>query len=212
MIARWVRPTALLIGAAAAALGGVGVASAAGITLTGAKLVTSAPAVPPFYPTSLVTANGTRAGQLTGRVEQSDTLTLTLSDPVAAATLCSGATSNASASWGGISVQVAPTSGGNDVLTVTKSGATCTTLRLGSVDLGAAGFAPTAITYSGCNLALTQGASSATLVLTLGKGNATGTTVTAATVATWRPDATLTDQAGNAIGANTAVSAAGTQF
>lgn len=199
----------LVVAGAVVALGVAGgaVASAAGINLTASHLV-SAPNVPPaFWPTSVATADG--AGH-PGRVEKVDSLTVTVSARIAATTLCSGATGATNQTWA-VTAQIAR-GVGNDVLTIPTGPASCPTPRFGSVDLGAAGFVPSTLTFSGSTLVLTQGTATATITLLLGTPNGVGNLVSVASVTTWRPDSALTNSSGTGVGTNTAVSTAAVQF
>jgi hypothetical protein len=161
-------------------------------------------------PTNVVLANG----GVTGTADAGDTLTITYSEQLDAATFCPSTWNNAGTqtlSGSGITAQIANSSS-NDVLTISAVGATnCggVAFRLGSVKLGG-NYVTTTDTYSGTSQ-LTWDPTARTLTVKLGTvsnvlavsfGIAAGTPI-------YTPSSSLKDIAGNAMSA-TAFSAPGT--
>jgi hypothetical protein len=192
------------------------VVSAASFTLTTKKLGAASVATPIMFPDQIVIAN--KGGGHLGKVENGDIITFVWSRQVDEPTLCSGwsntsSTQNLALQWS-VNNGVAPA---HDTLTVTGSSATCSGgLRVGSVDLGAAGYntGTSPVDYKTTSNALSVGATTTTLTVTLNgqsKGASLGT-VSGGGVATWTPDSTVADRAGNSCGNNLAVTSSTTQF
>lgn len=211
MRTRHVVAVAIAAGVAAAS----GIAYAAGFGVGSAHLGTATPPPPKFYPLSLTTANG---GKTAGKLENTDTLTVTYNGEVQASTMCGGAANfTGTQTLTGVTVAVAnnAAANGDDELTVSAVPTTACTggvLHFGTVDLGSAAFVAANGTFTSSKLALTLSTTSSTLQITLGGATGTFATVSTATTAVYTPDTALTDVSGNAIGANTALSTTTKQF
>jgi len=93
--------------------------------------------------TSLTTANV--RGGTAGKIEAGDTITVTFSGQIDASTVCSGWTNGSSgAQMSGATVSLSSISGTNpnDLLTLLANPSGCTSFNFGSIDLGAAYYAP----------------------------------------------------------------------
>ncbi len=151
-------------------------------------------------PLSLAVAN--RASGTAGKPEEDDTVTVRFSEPLAAASVCSG---GLGAIDGNNSPLVATitdgTGGGNDRLTVSVGSPTCGgAVHFGTLDLGSTGYSAGTFQGNGSNatmLALAPPADS--LVLTLGTAQPAQTTVSASLTATFTPDAALADASANTV-------------
>jgi hypothetical protein len=189
---------------------------AASFTLTTKKLGAASVATPIMFPDQIIVGN--KAGGHLGKVENGDIITFVWSRQVDEPTLCSGwsntsSTQNLALQWS-LNIGTAPA---DDTLTVTGTSATCSGgLRIGSVDLGAAGYntGTGPVDYKTTANALSVGATTTTLTVTLNgqsKGASLGT-VSGGGAATWTPDSTVADRAGNNCGNNLAVTSSTTQF
>ena len=152
-------------------------------------------ATPPS-PTTLAIANG---GTL-GRVDKSDTVTITFSETINPASLCSGWNG---ASRGSVTVTINnndAATGGNDSLTVTD--ASCTGgFNFGKVNLGSANWVTATTSFSGNGgNASTAAMSAGNTVLTIRLGGGTsGTAGVAATTMIYTPAAAIADMVGNLV-------------
>jgi hypothetical protein len=187
----------------------------ASITFTTPHLGATSLAVPKFYPNSLVAANVGTAHQ----INTGDTLTVVYSEEMQASTLCTGATTGVGTITSGtaFTVTIGNNTGatGNDVLSINSvptSDCTDGQLRFGTVDLGSPNYVTTAASFTSSTVALTQTATSATLVFTLNGRTGTFATVASGAAAVYTPNAALTDTAARSIGSSTAVTTATVQF
>ncbi|WP_416417654.1 hypothetical protein [Paenarthrobacter aromaticivorans] len=147
-------------------------------------------------------------GATLGKVEQGDSVTLTFSEPLSANAICSAWTSNTTTQTqnGNGSSQVVVNISAGDVLTVTGAG--CTSLRIGSINLGGDynTNSSAALTFAGNNTSgssLTWNPTANTLTITLGAGASGGSTLTSTTIfPTYTPVTGLTDVAGNPLSTN----------
>lgn len=191
-------------------------AGAATIAITAKSLATATYPAPVFVPLTLATAN---VGPRVGRADRTDTTTVAYSQQVKQSTLCSS-WSNASntQTLGGVTLTLNDNAGatGNDTLTVGAVPATCATgFHFGTIDTGSNAYVSTgAVSFTNSTIALTQTATSTTLVLTFGSPGGPGNrgTVAAGTAAIYAPDATLQDTANRAIGTNQAASTSTVQW
>ncbi len=204
----------LAFAAAGAVLLSATAAYAAAVTAGSTHLGTTALAVPPLYPNSVVTANHSNR---TGQLQKNDTVTIVFSRELNASTLCAGApTQTGTLTGSGITVTVHGNAGpsGNDLLSIDSASA-CSDgeMAFGSLDLGSNGFVTSGTaTFSNSTVALTQTSDSATVVVTLGNASGTFKRITSFVVATYTPDPSLTDTAGNAIGLSSAFTTSTQQF
>ena len=203
------------VAAAAALIVGASAAYGASVSFTTPHLGATSLAVPKFYPNSLVAANVLTSHQ----IANGDTLTVVYSEEMQASSLCTGAPTQIGAlpAATGINVVIGNNTGssGNDVLsipTIPTSDCTDGLLRFGTVDLGANTYVSTAASFSSSTLTLTQTATSATLVITLGGRTGTFATVSSGAAAVYTPNAALTDTAARPIASNTAVTTTTVQF
>lgn len=190
-------------------------AYAAALTLTSAKLGASAVATPVMFPTSVTVAN--KAGGTAGKAQNGDIVTLVYSRLLQASTICSSWT-NAGPN-NAVSLQwsiVNGASGANDTLVADGAAAACSAgLKVGSIDLGAAGYdtSTTSINFQTTSTTITFGTSTTTITATLnGQKNGTAGTVSSGTAALWTPDNAVTDRSGNNCGLNVAKSSSTLQF
>ncbi|HZT66155.1 MAG TPA: hypothetical protein VFA11_10240 [Acidimicrobiales bacterium] len=193
--------------AVAAGMSAVGVAWAAGLTVTAQKLTAGSAAVPGFYPVSVATTNVT--GGTRGLAETGDILTVVFSPGLNPATLCSSWPSRNQKVKGTVAINDNAGSTGNDTLTVGAiNGSACGgTFTFGTVDLGSAGYVTggsVSFTNSTITLSSPMG-SPATLVITLGSASGTGTPtrVTSGNPAIYTPATAIQNTSGVSIGANT---------
>ena len=193
-----------------------GVGSAASFTLTTTKLGGASVTTPVMFPDSITIAN--KAGNVVGKAENGDIVTLVFSRQLDEPTLCSSwpntdpTPPQVKVTWSIIN----GTGGANDTLAVTAyPAATCASgFHIGSIDLGSGGYnTGTANMNFASNSVLTVGATTSTVVVTLaGKSGGTQGTVASGTAATWTPDSALTDRNGRNCGANLAKTSATVQF
>ncbi|MDR6988382.1 hypothetical protein J2Y66_002886 [Paenarthrobacter nitroguajacolicus] len=158
--------------------------------------------------------NGT--GKTLGIVETGDSVTLTFSEALGAATICSAWTSNTATQTqnGNGSSQVLVNVSAADVLTVTQAG--CPTLRVGNVALGGH-YTGSDLTFAGNNAsgsALTWNPGAKTLTITLGAGGPGTLTVAAAPTPLpgYTPASGLTDIAGNPLATTPVTSSTASRF
>lgn len=210
MTARIVRRTAAVLGLAVLQVAAVSIASASTLSVSSETLGVATAAVPAFYPTSVATTASTKPGA----PSKGDTVTLDYSQRLQATSMCAGASNTSNAqTFAGVTVLLADGAVANDSITVTTGPLACPAPRVGTLDLGAPGYATVAsITYLNSTLQINQTANSATVVLTLGAPSTPASALTAATVVRYTPDPTLTDSSGRVIGANLGLSASVRQF
>lgn len=148
-----------------------------------------------------------------GKIEPLDSLTLTLSEPLSAKTICSAWTDDAVTQTQNadnqVTVSISPTT---NVLTVASTG--CPVLRIGTVALGGTynSSSTTTLTYKGTS-SLQWNPTAKTLTITLGttvSGSPNQGTQSAA-AASYTPASGLTDVAGNPL-ATTAVQGTASRF
>ena len=141
-------------------------------------------------------------GATAGKVERGNSVTITFSEPLNPATICSAWTNGPGIQTqnGTGNKQVVVNISATDVLTVTGAG--CPTLRVGSVALGA-DYTSVPLTFMGNNTnasSLQWNHDQRTLTITLGAGTAGAATITSTTVSpSYTPAAGVTDAAGNAL-------------
>jgi hypothetical protein len=189
---------------------------AATFTLTTKKLGAAMVTTPIMFPDQIIIAN--KAGQTLGRADNGDTVTFVYSRQLNEPTLCSGWLNSdptpaaVKLTWSIIN----GTGGANDTLAVTAVPATCASgFPIGSVDLGSGGYntSTSADIDFPSNTVLTVGATTSTIVVTLGgrKGGTQGT-VGSGNAATWTPNSAVTDLSGNNCGANLSKTSSTIQF
>jgi hypothetical protein len=136
---------------------------------------------------------GTNGGSIARRVERSDTLALTSSEPIEPGTILSG--------WTGASTNVVVrlvNNSGGDQLQIWNS-ANTTQLPLGTVNLGRTDYTTGTITYGASGTASTMTMSGNAVTIVLGTASATASTAASTGTLKWTPSATPTDRAGNAV-------------
>ncbi len=208
----------LLAFAAAAAIVVAGSAAyGASITFTTPHLGATSLPVPVFYPNSVVAANKT--GGTVRKLEIGDTLTIVFSKEMSATTLCAGApTSIGTQSSTGITITMGNNNSarGYDTMTVASVATSICTdglLNVGTFDLGSAGYmTSTTGSFTNSTVALTETATSSTIVITLGTAVGTYAQVASGLAGIYTPVSTVTDVPGDAAGSNTGVTTATTQF
>ncbi len=199
-------PTLVLVGA--------GLSAAASVAVTSQKLAAISPSSPTMFPVSVVVAN--KSGGTLGRAQSGDIITLVFSKQIDEPTMCSG-WSNASSTQS-ITLQWSIVDGGagDDSLQATGTSTTCTNgFRIGTIALGAAGYnkSTTTMNFTGTTNALSVGASTTTLTVTLGtQSGGTVGTVSSGAQAVWTPDALIKDRSANTCGSNLAATTATVQF
>jgi hypothetical protein len=134
-------------------------------------------------------ANG--SGGIARRVQLGDSLTLTYSEPIDAASVLSG--------WNGTSTNVVVRllSGTSDSVQIWNA-ANTSQLPLGSVSLGRSDYTSSTITFGATGMPSTMTRSGSAVTIVLGTASATATTAAGTGTMTWTPSATATDRAGNA--------------
>jgi hypothetical protein len=145
-------------------------------------------------PTNIALANGN------GQAASGDTLTVTYSEQLDAATFCTGwvNTANQTISGAAIVVQIANT-GTNDTLTISSVGSNCGGIfHFGSVTLGG-NYVSATTTFSSAAGALLWNRTAHTLRITLGTPSATALTGVVTGTPVYTPDSALKDIAGNTI-------------
>ena len=201
-----IRHVLVVLAIVLAAVAAATMAGAATITASAKKLGTATFVAPSFVPSTISTANN---GARAGRADRRDTTTISYSQQVKQSTLCSS-WSNASTTetLTGVTLTLNDNAGatGNDTLTVGAAPATCASgFHLGTVDTGSNGYATAGnVTYTNSTIALTQTATSTTLVLTFGTVGGTRGTVAAAAAAIYTPDTMIQSVGGQGIGVNQA--------
>jgi hypothetical protein len=153
----------------------------------------------PPVPIAVVLADGD------GTIAAGDTASVTFSEPLAVATVCSTWSGNGSnqsiAANSDVSVTVADNGTADDTLSAVASAANCGgTVHFGIIDLGSAGWVAATTTYNGTGRNKSRvdwTVSTSTLRVTLGTASATSGTVSGSVNAAYTPDAAITDPAGN---------------
>jgi hypothetical protein len=176
-----------------------GIADAAG---NHSSLAAQSPAdkAPPV-PIGVALANGN------GTIGLGDTASVTFSEPIAVASVCSTWSGNGSnqslAGNADVVVTVTDNGAGNDTLSSATSAANCGgTVHFGVIGLGSTSWVAANTTYSGSGSNKSRvdwTAATATLKVTLGTPSAVGGTVSGSVTAAYTPDAAITDPAGNAV-------------
>jgi hypothetical protein len=156
----------------------------------------------PPVPIAVALANGN------GTMAASDTASITYSEPLAVASICSTWSGDASnqtlAGNGNVVVTVSDNGVANDSLSSVTTSAACGTggtVHFGVIDLGSAGWLSATRTFSGNGGNRSQvdwTVATSTLRVTLGSPSGAVGTVSGSVTATYTPDATITDPAGNA--------------
>jgi hypothetical protein len=141
-------------------------------------------------PTAAAVVAANKAGGTAGKIESSDTITFTYSEPITAASVWSG--------WSGSStaVHVRFTSSGNDTVTILDTANTAA-INLGSVATNADYVSATA-TFNGTMVRSADGAS---IVVTLGTPSNVQPTANVGRNMTWTPSVAVKDLVGNAASA-----------
>jgi hypothetical protein len=142
-------------------------------------------------PTATDVQTVNKTGNIAGRPDIGDTLTLTFSEPIDAHSILANWTGAATA----VVVRIA--NGGNDTLTVYNATNT-TQLPLGSVNLGRTDYVNAATTFGASGTTSTMVQSANAITLTLGTASAGPTTASTNGTMTWTPSASAYDRAGNA--------------
>jgi hypothetical protein len=162
------------------------------VTVEGAKI------------SSLSLVNGNFGSSSKGKIEAGDSFQVDFGDPIAVNTICSawsGNTTNHSFTGNG-EVVVTLTDGGTGDDTLSVAASKCA-FHLGTIDLGSSGYVGggnATFSGNGSNAStITYTASTATLEVELGTKNGAGTVKqVTSSAATLTPDASLTDEFGNA--------------
>lgn len=205
---------AVVAAVTAAAVASGGTAWAAAFTLTSAHLGASSATTPVMFPVSVTLTN--KNNGTAGKAQSGDTITFVWSQPVDETTMCSG-WSNSSATQS-LTYQWSIVNGGSgdDILQATGSSSICSSgLHVGTVDLGSSGYdtSTSAIDFSSTTNALTVGATTTTLVVTLGgPSNSNAGTVSSGNAAVWTPDTAVKDRSARTCRTNLAQSSATVQF
>jgi hypothetical protein len=195
--------------ATVAALLAGGVAWATNLTVTTQKLGGATLTVPVFFPDSVVTVN---VGNAAGKPQKNDTMTVTFNKLVQLSTICAGAPQSTQSASGFVFTLTDGGGAVNDSLTI-AGGTACTALHFGSFNLGSPSFVSgTAITFGPSTVGLTLGASTTTVLLTLGNASGTATTVSTPVIVKYTPDTAMTDTAAHGVGANTASTTSAVAF
>jgi hypothetical protein len=158
-------------------------------------------------PTNIALANNN------GQAASGDTLTVTYSEQLDAATFCTGwvNTANQTISGAAIVVQIANT-GTNDTLTISSVGSNCGgTFHFGSVTLGG-NYVSATTTFSSAAGAVLWNRTAHTLRITLGTPSATALTGVVAGTPVYTPDSALKDIAGNTINTSAFSAPAASRF
>jgi hypothetical protein len=141
-------------------------------------------------------------GATVGRPELGDTLTLTFSEQIDAATVLAG--------WSGSStsvvVRISNAGGASHDIVTFWSAANSAQLPLGSVELGGAGYVTTGttVTFGAGGTASSMVQAGALMTITLGTPSVTAKTVSTKTAMTWSSSTTPADLAGNPATGNSA--------
>jgi hypothetical protein len=186
---------------------------AASFTLTTTKLGAAAVTTPVMFPDQVTITN--KGGGHLGKPENGDIITLVYSRLVDAPTLCSGWTNSGPNANAKLQWTIVNGGGSNDSLIADGAAAPCSTgLFIGTIDLGAAGYAGGGgnVTFGTTTTTISFGTSTTTLTATLNGQKGTSGTLTAAGAATWTADNVVTDRSGNNCGANVAKTSSTTQF
>jgi hypothetical protein len=185
---------------------------AASFTLTTKKLGAASVTTPVMFPDSVSIAN--KGGGHVGKPENGDIITLVYSHLVDAPTLCSGWTNTGSNANAKLQWSIIDGGASNDTLIADGSAAPCNTgLFIGTIDLGAPGFATGGnVTFAGTTATIAFGVSTTTITATLNGQKGTSGTLSGAGPATWYPDSAVTDRTGNNCGSNLAMTSSTTQF
>lgn len=168
-----------------------------------------------MFPDAVTIAN--KAGNVVGRADNGDTVTLVFSRLLDMPTLCSGASNSVTSLTGTVTWSLINGTGtANDTLAVTAAPTACTNgFRVGSIDLGSPGYntSTTNIDFPSTTV-VTLGASTTSIAVTLAgrKPNAAVGTVSSGAAATWTPDSAVTDRNGQNCGTNVAKTSATVQF
>jgi large repetitive protein len=152
-------------------------------------------------PISVVLADGS------GTIDAGDTASVTFSEPLAVASVCSTWSGNGSnqsiAANGDVVVTVTDNGAANDTLSSVTSAASCGgTVHFGAIDLGSTGWIAATTTYSGTGKNKSRvgwTAATATLSVTLGTPSGASGALSGPLTATYTPDAAITDAAGNPV-------------
>jgi hypothetical protein len=206
-------------GAANTAVGSftIALANTSGITDTTGNHASFAAQSPadkaPPVPIALALGDGN------GQAGAGDTASITFSEPLAVASICStwsGDTTNQQVAGNGNVATIADNVTANDTLSsvVTASSNCSSVVHVGVIDLGSTGWVTATATFSGngknSRTLAEWTVASSTLTITLGSlTTGTAGTVSGVVTATYTPDAGLTDVAGNAVAGSIS---AGTKF
>jgi hypothetical protein len=152
-------------------------------------------------PVAVTLANGN------GTIAPGDTASVTFSEPLAVATVCSSWSGNSSNQTlggnGNVTVTVTDNGPSNDSLSsVTATSGCGGVVHFGTVNLGSTGWLTTTNTFGGNGGNMSQldwTVATSTLKVTLGKASGAVGTVAGSVAATYTPDAAITDPAGNAV-------------
>ncbi len=153
------------------------------------------------YVTAVTLTNGTGTA---GRVDQSDQIQITYSDPMSVSSLCSTWSGDGSDQTINADNQVTVTltngGAGNDTLTI--SSPTCT-LNLGTINLGSTAYTTATVTYGGAGAnksTLAWSASTQKLTITLGQVSGAGPATVATSAATLTPSTSALNTSNTPIG------------
>lgn len=142
-------------------------------------------------------------GSTPGLLDSGDKVTITFSESMDAATICSKWAVGADGTVNGNNGQVMVNVSASNVLSVTVMSAGCATSRIGTVALAGTYYGSGTLSYGGNGSnasSLSWSASARTLTITLGARGAAGTAHTViqpAATPSFTPDAGITDAAGN---------------
>lgn len=216
------KPTAVMVAGVLVAVVATGVAVAATLSLSTSHLGAGQVTTPPLFPDSLALTNvGGGPAHQTGKADPGDTITVVYSEPLDAATVCAGVWSGTGTQTTALTVEVdgnkAAAANGDDTMTVlaTSGAPACTGgFQFGTIDMGGVGFftSPGAAKFNKSPVTLTQTATQATLVFTLGSlKSGTAGRINSSVTASYTPDTGLQNGSGTGIGANSAAHT-GVQF
>lgn len=188
-----------------------GVAIAAQLPLTSARLATTSLVPPPFHLTALTT---TAAGTNTQRPSQGDVLVARFSQRLDAGSVCPGAPATAPQTLNGVTVELVDGGAGPDLLLVGAGPAECRNPQEVNFTLGSTAYnAGTVINFANSSITLRfDTGTTSTLTVTLGTPSRLPAAVGTATVVTVSPDPTLRDTSGRAISPGTAATTSKVQF
>lgn len=188
-----------------------GVAAAAQLSVTSARLGAATAVPPPFHLTALTVTAG---AYNTSRPSQGDVLVARLSQRLSAGSACPGAPDISPQTLTGVTVELVDGGAGFDLLRIVAGPAECPAPKAISFTLGSTAYNTGAVirfTNSSITLRYETGTAS-TLTLTLGTPSRLPAAVGAATVVTATADPALRDTSGRAVSPGTAATTSKVHF